>query len=124
MFNSKKINMGLKIQLLEAVKSGFPDFDEETDTFVIYFSGGWGSFDSFQFVEIMRHDDWGFKFEGSFDASENEDLLFEILEESGAEYNWNRGGTTGTIKYQEEPDSGELIVETVTKFESNGEVDD
>jgi hypothetical protein len=117
--------MGLKRQLLDAVKAGYPDFNEETDSFTIEFSGGGDSFDSFSSIYIGRHgEDWRHKFEGEFSVTDNEDLLFEILEASGVEYNWNNAGTTGRIAYQENDDDGTLSVETVMSFESYGEVED
>ena len=39
--------MGLKQKLLDVVKAGYPDFDQEKDGFEIEFDGGGDSFGSF-----------------------------------------------------------------------------
>lgn len=116
--------MGLKRQLLDAVKKGYPEFNEETDTFVIDFQGGGDAFDSFSSFEIWREGKWGTEFEGDFPLDDHFDLLYSIIEASDADYNWNNAGTTGKIAYQEHDLDGGLEVETLLSYESWGSVED
>ena len=115
--------MGLKKQLLDAVKKGYPEFNEETDSFAIEFSGGGDSFDSFSSFDIWRGGDWH-HVEGEFSLDDNFDLLYSIIEASDADYNWNNAGTTGKISYQEHDLDGGLEVETLLSYESWGSVED
>lgn len=115
--------MGLKRQLLDAVKAGYPDFNEETDEFSIQFSGGGDSFGSFYTFDIWKGG-WGMKnaMEGSFDLNEHSKLLYNIIEASGVDYNWNDGGTQGKIEYNAE--NRTLTVETQLLYESWVEFED
>ena len=116
--------MGLKRQLLDLVKAGYADFDETTDGFTIEFEGGGDSFGSFYDFSIFCTDDWSKKIEGDFSIEENFDLLYQIIEASGCDYNWNDAGTTGKIYYQEHDTDGVLNVECVLSYESWGEIED
>ena len=118
--------MGLKIQLLDLVKAGYADFDETTDGFTIEFEGGGDSFGSFYDFSIFGVSDYRKEFEGpiNFPIDENFDLLYQIIEASGCDYNWNDAGTTGKIYYQEHDTDGVLNVECVLSYESWGEIED
>ena len=116
--------MGLKKDLLDLVKAGYPDFDVETDGFTIEFEGGGDSFGSFYDFNIFSTDDWSKKLEGDFSIDDNFDLLYQIIEASGCDYNWNDAGTTGKISYQENDTDGMLNVECLISYESYGEVED
>jgi hypothetical protein len=118
--------MGLKKQLLDLVKEHYPTFDAETDGFTIEFEGGGDSFGSFYDFSIFGITDWKKEFEGpiNFSIEENFDLLYQIIEASGCDYNWNNAGTTGKISYQEDDENGVLNVECVLSYESWGEIED
>ena len=116
--------MGLKQDLLNKVKESYADFNPETDWFYIEFEGAGDSFDSFNDFQIGRSNDRSFEFVGDFDSTENWDLLFKIIDESGVDYNWNDGGTTGKISYQENDTDGVLEVTTTVFLESWGSLED
>lgn len=114
--------MGLKRQLLDAVKEGYPEFNEETDAFMIEFRGSGDSFDSFSSIEVYN-EGWNM-LKGSFNLEKYTELLLSILDKSGADYDFNNAGTTGKISYQEYDDDGELNVETLLTYESYGSIAD
>jgi hypothetical protein len=117
--------MGLKRQLLDAVKESCPNFDETKDWFVIEFEGAGDNFDSFHSFEIGSGD-WpqtDRKVEGVFDTDLHNELLYDILETSGAEHNWNNAGTSGKIEYSANQ-PGVLEVTTTLLFEDYGTVED
>ena len=118
--------MGLKKQLLDLVKEHYPTFDAETDGFTIEFEGGGDSFGSFYGFSIFGITDLKKEFEkyAYFSNEENFDLLYQIIEASGCDYNWNDAGTTGKIYYQEHDTDGVLNVECVLSYESWGEIED
>ncbi len=111
--------MGLKKRFIEMIKSGYSEFDPQNDSVEIEFEGGGDSFGSFSYISI-----WPQR-EGSVDLSntENFDLLYELIGESGVSYNWNNDGTTGNIKYNEEGEQ-ELSVYTIVSEESWGEIEE
>jgi hypothetical protein len=111
--------MGLKKRFIEMIKSGYPEFDPQNDSVEIEFEGGGDSFGSFSYISI-----WPQR-EGSVDLSntENFDLLYELIGESGVFFNWNNAGTTGNIKYNEEGEQ-ELSVYTIVSEESWGGIED
>jgi hypothetical protein len=118
--------MGLKKQLLDLVKKNYPTFDAETDGFTIEFEGGGDSFGSFYDFNVFGSEDWRKEFEGpiNFPIDENFDLFYQIIEQSGVDYNWNDAGTTGKIYYQEHDTDGMLNVECTLSYESYGEIED
>jgi len=109
--------MGIKKRFIEMIQSGYPDFDPQNDTVEIEFDGGGDSFGSFSYISI-----WPDR-EGSIDLfkEENFQLLYEMIEVSGVDYNWNNAGTTGNIKYNENSEQ-ELTVYTIVSEEYWGEV--
>jgi hypothetical protein len=111
--------MGLKKRFIEMIKSGYSEFDPQNDSVEIEFEGGGDSFGSFSYISI-----WPQR-EGSVDLSntENFDLLYELIGESGVFFNWNNAGTTGNIKYNEEGEQ-ELSVYTIVSEESWGGIED
>jgi len=115
--------MGLKQKLLDVIKAGYPDFDQEKDGFEIEFEGGGDSFGSFYSLDLFRNEDYSFKHEGEVDLDEHQNLLFEILEESGVGYNWNNAGTTGKFQYNYDDGEQRLDVETCVSDEYFGEVE-
>jgi len=114
--------MKLKTQLLDVVKQSFPNFNEETDWFVIEFEGAGDSFDSFHSFEIGTES--GESIDGRFDLSEHTELLYQIIEASGAEHNWNNAGTVGKIEYNVDEDNPAeaLEVKTILTHEDSGMV--
>jgi hypothetical protein len=117
--------MGLKRKLLDAVKESCPNFDETKDWFIIEFEGAGDSFDSFHSFDIGSGE-WpptDRKFEGKFDTELHNELLYDILQASGVDYNWNNAGTTGKIEYSTN-ESGELEVTTTLMYEDYGTVND
>lgn len=118
--------MSLKRQLLDAVKAGYPQFNEKTDGFSIQFEGSGDSFGSFYTFDIWKggagiQDE----LEGSFDLNGNTELLYDIIKASGVDYNWNDGGTDGKIEYQAVGwDDGSLTLETQMVHESWAELED
>ena len=112
--------MGLKQQLLDIVKSGYPDFNSETDTFEIEFEGGGDSFGSFYSISLYRTDDYQFNFEGEIGLDAHEDFFFSLLDESEVGYNWNDAGTTGRINYED----GDVNVTTLVSEEYYGSIDE
>jgi hypothetical protein len=111
--------MGLKKRFIEMIKSGYPEFDPQNDSVEIEFEGGGDSFGSFSYISI-----WPQR-EGSVDLnnSENFDLLYELIGESGVSFNWNDAGTTGNIKYNEEGEQ-ELSVYTIVSEEYWGGIEE
>lgn len=115
--------MGLKRQLLDAVKAGYPQFNEETGGFVIEFKGSGDSFGSFYTFDIWKGIGMQEVLEGSFDLNEHSELLYNIIEASGVDYNWNDLGTQGRISYGEE-DDGILMIDCNLFFESGAYFED
>ena len=109
--------MGLVKRFVEMVQSGYPEFDSQKDTVEIEFEGGGDSFGSFMYLSIYPNR------EGSLDPDDYQDLLFEILEESGVEYTWINGDTTGRITYNEDVVEG-LSVYTNVSEEYWGEIEE
>jgi hypothetical protein len=106
--------MGLKKKFLKIIKDGYPSFDGKLDSVIIEFEGGGDSFGSFYDFYISRESDYKHKHEGDLDVDENSELLYEILNQSGADFNWNNSGTTGRIRY--------LEIESIISYESWGEI--
>lgn len=122
--------MGLKRQLLDAVKAGYPQFNEETGGFVIEFEGSGDSFGSFYTFDIWNGD-IGMQgvLEGSFDLNEHSELLYNIIEASGVDYNWNDVGTQGRISYGKTAyvcgeNDGVLMIDCNLFFESRAYFED
>ena len=113
--------MGLKKKFLKMIKDGYPSFDGKLDSVIIEFEGGGDSFGSFYDFYISRESDYKYKHEGDLDVDENSELLYEILNQSGADFNWNNSGTTGRIRYNENGDE-ELEIEAIISYESWGEI--
>jgi len=113
--------MGLKKKFLKIIKDGYPSFDGKLDSVIIEFEGGGDSFGSFYDFYISRESDYKYKHEGDLDVDENSELLYEILNQSGADFNWNNSGTTGRIRYNENGDE-ELEIESIISYESWGEI--
>jgi hypothetical protein len=113
--------MGLKKKFLKMIKDGYPSFDGKLDSVIIEFEGGGDSFGSFYDFYISRESDYKHKHEGDLDVDENSELLYEILNQSGADFNWNNSGTTGRIRYNENGDE-ELEIESIISYESWGEI--
>jgi hypothetical protein len=89
--------MGLKQQLLDSVSSHVPTFDPTKHSFTIEFDGGGDSFDSFSFFDTDAPD-WN----GDNDTSFLDDnLLLDIIEQSGVNYMFVSGTTVGNIKYKD-----------------------
>lgn len=99
------------------VQSGYPEFDPQNDSVEIEFEGGGDSFGSFSYLGVWPNR------EGNVNMEDHTDLLFEILDASGVEYNWNNAGTTGRITYNEDVTGG-LSVSTVISEEYWGEIED
>lgn len=87
--------MGLKQQLLDAVKASIPTFDEENDFFIIEFEAGADSFGSF------THFDTDAKGWEDYDINLDEhlDLIVSILNESDIEYHFVGAQMLGKIIY-------------------------
>lgn len=113
--------MGLKKKFLKIIKDGYPSFDGKLDSVIIEFEGGGDSFGSFYDFYISRESDYKHNHEGDLDVDENSELLYEILNQSGADFNWNNSGTTGRIRYNENGDE-ELEIESIISYESWGEI--
>ena len=109
--------MGIKKNFIEMIKSGYPDFDPQNDTVEIEFEGGGDSFGSFSYIGIYPHK----HNEGSLDLNDHLNLLFQILDESGVEYNWNNAGTSGKIEYNMNSEQ-EITVSTIVSEEYWGEI--
>lgn len=109
--------MGLVKRFIEMVQSGYPEFDPQNDSVEIEFEGGGDSFGSFSYLGVWPNR------EGNVNMEDHTDLLFEILDASGVEYNWNNAGTTGRITYNEDVTGG-LSVSTVISEEYWGEIED
>ena len=103
--------MGLKQQLLDAIKKGIPKFDENENYFIIEFEGGGDEFGSFLHFDTDVEDD-----KNDFDMGAHYDLIMNIMDKSGVYYTFNDYGSLCKIKYSD----GELTVET----ESNLSFDD
>ena len=113
--------MGLKKKFLKIIKDGYPSFDGKLDSVIIEFEGGGDSFGSFYDFYISRESDYKHKHEGNLDVDEKSELLYEILNQSGADFNWNNSGTIGRIRYNENGDE-ELEIESIISYESWGEI--
>jgi hypothetical protein len=109
--------MGVKKRFIEMVQSGYPEFDPQNDTLEIEFEGGGDSFGSFSYISIWPNRD------GSLNLEDHFDLLYEIIEMSGVNYNWNNAGTTGNIKYNEEGEQ-EITVYTIVSEEYWGGIEE
>ena len=109
--------MGIKKSFIEMIKSGYPEFDPQNDTVEIEFEGGGDSFGSFSYKYIHPNR------EGSVNLDDHIDLLFQILDESGVEYNWNNAGTTGRIEYNMNSEQ-EISVSTIVCEEYWGEINE
>ena len=109
--------MGVKKRFIEMVKSGYPEFDPQNDSVEIEFEGGGDSFGSFSYMYIHPNR------EGSVNLDDHIDLLFQILDESGVEYNWNNAGTTGRIEYNMNSEQ-EISVSTIVCEEYWGEINE
>jgi hypothetical protein len=107
--------MGIKKSFIEMIKSGYPDFDPQNDTVEIEFEGGGDSFGSFSYIGIYPNR------EGSLDLNDHWNFLFQILDESGVEYNWNNAGTSGKIEYNMNSEE-EITVSTIVSEEYWGEI--
>jgi hypothetical protein len=107
--------MGIKKSFIEMIKSGYPDFDPQNDTVEIEFEGGGDSFGSFSYVGIYPQR------EGVLNLDEHWSFLFQILDESGVEYNWNNAGTSGKIEYNMNSEQ-EITVSTIVSEEYWGEI--
>lgn len=92
--------MGLKQQLLDAVKKSIPTFDEENDYFVIEFEAGGDSFGSFTHFDTDAKC-WEDS-DDDFNLDEHLDLIISILDESGIEYVFAGGQMLGKIIYSNE----------------------
>jgi len=112
--------MSLKRQLLDAVKAGYSDFNEDTDGFSNEFEGSGDSFGSFCSFDIWKGGE--VVMGGSFDLNEHSELLHSIIDASGVDYNWNDGGTQGKIQYDSHQNS--LTVETQMIYESWAKLED
>ncbi len=110
--------MGLKKQFLEKVKEHYPEFNKETDTIEIEFSGGGDNFDSFHSISV--YEDWQNERKGDWNLDDDMDFLFEIIDATGVSYNFNNGGTCGRIRYED----GELTCETTVSDEYYGELEE
>jgi hypothetical protein len=107
--------MGIKKSFIEMIKSGYPDFDPQNDTVEIEFEGGGESFGSFSYVGIYPQR------EGVLNLDDHWSFLFQILDESGVEYNWNNAGTSGKIEYNMNSEQ-EITVSTIVSEEYWGEI--
>jgi hypothetical protein len=107
--------MGITKRFVEMIKSGYPEFDPQNDTVEIEFEGGGDSFGSFSYISI-----WPSR-EGTLNLDDHYQLLFEILDESGVEYNWNNAGTSGRIEYNTNGEK-EISVSTIVSEEYWGEI--
>jgi hypothetical protein len=107
--------MGIKKSFIEMIKSGYPDFDPQNDTVEIEFEGGGDSFGSFSYVGIYPQR------EGVLNLDDHWSFLFQILDESGVEYNWNNAGTSGKIEYNMNSEQ-EITVSTIVSEEYWGEI--
>jgi hypothetical protein len=107
--------MGIKQRFIEMIKSGYPDFDPQNDTVEIEFEGGGDSFGSFSYLGIYPIK------EGSLNLDYHWTFLFEILSESGVEYNWNNAGTSGKIEYNMNSEQ-EITVSTIVSEEYWGKI--
>ena len=107
--------MGIKQNFIVMIKSGYPDFDPQNDTVEIEFEGGGDSFGSFSYVGIYPHR------EGILNLDDHWSFLFQILDESGVEYNWNNAGTSGKIEYNMNSEQ-EITVSTIVSEEYWGEI--
>jgi hypothetical protein len=56
------------------------------------------------------------------DESDNTNLLLEVIDAADVAYNWNDGGTTGNIKYNEEGEK-ELSIYTMVSIEDWGRIE-
>jgi hypothetical protein len=119
--------MGLKQQLLDAIKEGIPKFDESENYFIIEFEGGGDEFGSFLHFDTDAEEDD----EDEFDLDDHYDLIMEIMDKSGVHYTFQDYGSFCTIRYS----GGELTIETESNlsfsdsefsktWEASGEYDD
>jgi len=110
--------MSIRKRFTEMIKNGYPEFDQENDSVEIEFEGGGDSFGSFHYIDIWP------KREGELDLNEsdNMELLLEVIDAADVAYNWNDGGTTGNIKYNEEGEK-ELAIYTMVSNEDWGRID-
>jgi hypothetical protein len=96
--------MGLKQQLLDAIKKGIPKFDENENYFIIEFEGGGDEFGSFLHFDTNAEDDD----EDNFDPDDYYELIMEIMDKSGIHYTFQDYGSFCRIEYG----GGGLIIET------------
>jgi hypothetical protein len=96
--------MGLKQQLLDAVKKGIPKFDENENYFIIEFEGGGDEFGSFLHFDTDAEEDD----EDEFDLDDHYELIMEIMDKSGVHYTFQDYGSFCKIEYG----GGELSIET------------
>jgi hypothetical protein len=96
--------MGLKQQLLDAVKKGIPKFDENENYFNIEFDGGGDEFGSFLHFDTDAEEDD----EDNFDLDDHYELIMEIMDKSGVHYTFQDYGSFCRIEYS----GGGLTIET------------
>lgn len=109
--------MELKKNFLELIKHSYPDFNSDSDSVEIEFEGYENSSVNFTYISVWPRRD------GNLNMDEHKNLLYRIIHSSGAHYNWNGNGTTGSIKYNE-GGINELSVYTVVCENHWGEVID
>lgn len=110
--------MSIRKRFIEMIKNGYPEFDQKKDSVEIEFEGGGDSFGSFHYISL-----WPER-EGELDLNEddNMNLLLDVIDAADVTYNWNDGGTTGNIKYNEESEQ-ELAVYTMVSNEDWGRIE-
>ncbi len=110
--------MSIRKRFIEMIKNGYPEFDQEKDSVEIEFEGGGDAFGSFHYIDIYPSREG----ELDLDESDNMNLLLEVIDAADVAYNWNDGGTTGNIKYNEEGEK-ELAIYTMVSNEDWGRID-
>lgn len=89
---NKKHELSVKQQFIEAVKQVEPTFDPTFDEVRIHFDGGGDSFNSFHSITLN---------DSTCDWSLNNDLLFKVMDDSGAYYHWVSANMSGEILFKD-----------------------
>ena len=99
----------LKEQLLRIIEKGYPDFNRDTSSFSIRWMSNPGVF--IGFTSLHCYNDKG-DIDGEFNPTNNEDILFEIINESGEKYIHSNKVIFGEIGYQTIFEDGGIEVTT------------
>jgi hypothetical protein len=101
----------LKERLVEIIEVGYPQFNRNSSSFLIRWMSNPERFIGFSRLYCYNGEN---EIEGHFNPTENEDILFEIINESGEGYIHRNKVIFGEIGYNRVFDDGEIEVCTST----------